>query len=170
MTQTTPIKIDIDFDSLPQDIIKRHEVMVDILGQYVMWLRNWSVDSSRRIVTTHGAANQLGAIRWKRYESVAALSPSEKDGACKFSEATVDRFIELLLTLFSATGTDQRLGTSHAIRFKLDMEILEVDSEEVVAVETLNRGGRKFFADYFGRWLNRQCPPTTEGDPTVSAE
>jgi hypothetical protein len=35
------------------------------------------------------------------------------------------------------------------------MEIVDFSSEEVVQKEVINRNGGKFFADYWGRWLNR---------------
>jgi hypothetical protein len=57
--------------------------------------------------------------------------------------------------MLGGTGVDQRLGDEHAIRFKLDLEICRVDTHDVVEVETLNRGGKKFFGDYWGRWINR---------------
>jgi len=47
------------------------------------------------------------------------------------------------------------MGDRHAVRFQLDMEIFDVESLEVVDRETINRGGKRFFADYWGRWLNR---------------
>ncbi len=147
--------IDVKFDQLPHDARQRHEVLVDVLGQYIIWLRNSSVDSSRHMISSPGAKGKLGEIRWKGYEGVANMPAEHQKAACELAEATVDRFIQLVLTMLSGTGVDQRLGSSHAVRLKLDMEILDVKSEEIVASDTLNRGGEKFFADYWGRWINR---------------
>jgi hypothetical protein len=57
--------------------------------------------------------------------------------------------------MLSGTGTDQRLGGEHAIRFELNIEILRADDGVVIDRETINRDGEKFFADYWGRWLNQ---------------
>jgi hypothetical protein len=164
MNEYRPPQIDLDFNAVPNDANVRHEALLDVLGQYIMWLRNWSVDSSKRVIEASDSAEKLGAIRWKRYADVATMTRDQQYAACQFAEATVDRFILLLLTMISGTGVDQRLGSSHAVRFKLDIEILDVESRETVASETLNRGGRKFFADYWGRWLNRFSASSTTSD------
>ncbi len=155
MSQNQPLRIEIELDQLPQDPRLRHELLVDVLGQYLLWLRNRSVDSSRKVIETPDVKEKLGNIRWKRYEGVASMSSDQQQAACQLAEATVDRFIQLLLTMLSGTGVDQRLGSTYAIRFRLDIEVLDVESENVVVSETINRGGQKFFADYWGRWLNR---------------
>lgn len=169
MNQNRPPYIDIEFGQLPQDPRERHEVLLDVLGQYMVSLRNWSVDSSRKVVSTPEAKEKLGNIRWKRYEGVASMPPEQQQAACQLAEATVDRFIQLLLTMLSGTGVDQRLGSSHAARFKLDMEILDVQSEEIVGSETLNRGGQKFFADYWGRWMNRFSSTKSNDNQSIHA-
>jgi len=155
VTQYRPPDIEVDYDALPANAAERHEAFVDILGQYVLWLRNWSVASSREIVESPSETQRLGKTRRERYEGVAAMSSVERESACRFAEATVDRFIQMFLALLAGTGVSLRLGRSHAIRFKLEMEIVEVETEDVVDVEAVNRGGRKSFMDYWGRWLNR---------------
>jgi hypothetical protein len=157
-----PPKIDLKFSDLPADPKQRHEVLVDVFGQYIYWLRNWAIQEVCEVIESEEAREKLGTIRRRKYDTVAALNPEERFAACKFAEAATDRFIQLLLTMLSGTGEDQRLGDDHAIRFKLLMEILEVETAEVVLEETINRGGEKFFADYWGRWLNRfgKQPPT----------
>ncbi len=170
MNESSAPRIDLDFDQLPSNLTERHEALVDILGQYIMWLRNRSVDSSRKVIETSDAEEKLGSIRWKRYANVSNMTRDQQHAACQFAEATVDRFIQLLLTMLSGTGVDQQLGSSHAVRFKLDMEILDVESRETVASETVNRGGAKFFADYWGRWLNRFPPRKPDGESTRTIE
>jgi hypothetical protein len=157
-----PPKIDLKFSELPADPNQRHEALVGVFGQSIIWLRNRAIEEFREVVESEEAREKLGTIRRRKYDAIAALNPEERLAACKFAEAAMDRVLQLLLTMLSGTGTDQRLGDDHAIRFKLLMEILEVENAEVVSEETINRGGEKFFADYWGRWLNRfgEQPPT----------
>lgn len=155
MSNHRPPQIDIDFATLPSDPRERHEVLVDLFGRYVLWLRNWTVRATGELTESEEARDKIGTIRREKYDDLAALTPEQQDVARKISEATVDRFIQLLLTTLAGTGVDQRLGNDHAIRFKLDMEICDVENGEVVDQETINRGGKKFFADYWGRWRNQ---------------
>lgn len=161
-----PPEIIFDVRDLEKDSVKRHEALVDLLGQYIMWLRSSAIDRSRRIIGESDGKDWLGLVRWKRFEGVAELTSEEQAAACDFAEATVDRFIELLLTLFAGTGVDQRIGPCHAVRFRLDIEVLDVETGEVALSETVNRGGKKFFASYWGRWLNR----ATSVKPTSSSQ
>lgn len=150
-----PLTIDLKFSDLPAASRERHEALVDIFGQYLVWLRSWVMEASSELVESQEARTRLGAIRSRRYDPVASLDSDQRRAACKFAEATLDHFIQLFLTMLSGTGVDQRLGNDHAIRFVLAMEILNVQNEAVVEQEVINRGGEKFFADYWGRWLNR---------------
>jgi hypothetical protein len=168
MSQNQPPQIAVEYDQLPQDAKARHEMLVDVLGQYVLWLRNWSIDSSRKVIATADANERLGTVRWKRYEGVAAMPPEQQQAALQLAEATVDRFVQLFLTLLSGTGVDQRIGNDHAVRFKLDLEIVDVETENIVETATVNRGGQKFFADYWGRWLNRFSSMKSPNDSTIS--
>jgi hypothetical protein len=113
------------------------------------------VSATRELAESEEAREKLGTIRRKKYDELAALTPEQQDVACKISVATVDRFIQLFLTMLAGTGVDQRLGNDYAIRFKLDMEICDVENVEVIDRETINRGGKKLFSDYWGRWLNQ---------------
>jgi hypothetical protein len=155
MSNHRPPQIDIDFANLPSDPRERHEVLVDLFGRYMFWLRNWTVSATRELAESEEAREKLGTIRRKKYDELAALTPEQQDVACKISVATVDRFIQLFLTMLAGTGVDQRLGNDYAIRFKLDMEICDVENVEVIDRETINRGGKKLFSDYWGRWLNQ---------------
>jgi hypothetical protein len=155
MSNHRPLKIEIDFANLPSDPRERHELLVDLFGRYIFWLRNWTVNATRELAESEVAREKLGTVRRKKYDKIAALTPEQQSVVCEISEATVDRFIQLFLTMMADTGVDQRLGNDHAIRFKLDMEICDIESVKVVDQETINRGGKKFFPEYWGRWLNQ---------------
>ena len=155
MSNHRPPAFDISFGDLPSDPKERHEILVDLFGRYLMWLRQWTVNATREMSESEDAREKLGTIRRHKYEALSELTPEQRETVYSISEATVDRFIQLFLTMLAGTGTDQRLGSDHAIRFKLDMEICDVEDAEVLEVETINRGGKKFFADYWGRWLKQ---------------
>jgi hypothetical protein len=155
MSTHRPPHIDIRFADLPSDASERHEVLVDLFGRYLFWLRNWTVGATRDLAKSEEARSAIGAVRRKKYDDLATLTSEQQDIACKISEATVDRFIQLFLTMLSNTGVDQRIGDTHAIRFRLDIEICDVENADVVEAETINRGGKRLFADYWGRWLNQ---------------
>jgi len=69
-------------------------------------------------------------------------------------EETLNGFAERLVWDLGDEGTDARMGSRHAYRFRVEMEIVDVETGELVEEETINRGG-KFFGSYWGRWLNR---------------
>ena len=163
-----PPEILLDVNGLLSAAGDRHEALVDLLGRYIIWLRSSAIERSRRIIGESDEKDSLGLLRWKKFEGVANMTNEGQSAACMFAEATVDRFIELLLTLLAGTGVDQRIDPSHAVRFRLDMEIVDIESDEVILTETVNRGGKKFFVSYWGRWLNRavvvQPAPSTRDD------
>ena len=154
MSNQRPPRIDFDLAELPSDPKERHEVLVDIFGRYLFWLRSWSNTSTQRLASDESARESLGTIRRKKYDQLAELTIEQQKIVFAISEATLDRFIQFLLTLLAGTGTDQRLGLEHAIRFRLDLEICDLENVEVVERETINRGGKRFFAEYFDNWLN----------------
>lgn len=150
-----PPEMGVTFCDLPADPGERHEALVAVFGRYVMLVRNRAVQATHDLVESQEAREALGNLQRRPYDDVAGMSPDGQHSACKLAEATVDQFIRLFLYTLGGTGTDLRLDEAHAIRFKLVMEILSVERAEVIDEETINRGGEKFFGDYWGRWLNR---------------
>jgi len=71
--------------------------------------------------------------------------------------------------MLAEASIDQRLGKDHAFQFKLDIEISNFDNGDVVEKATINRGGKKFFADYWGRWLN-QFATSQKGQPPIKGQ
>ncbi len=55
------------------------------------------------------------------------------------AEETVNGFAERLIRLLGNEGTDSRFGARHAYRFKFTLEIVEVETGEVVEEETINQ-------------------------------
>jgi hypothetical protein len=129
--------------------------MVDLFGQFIFWMRNWTNDSTQRFVESAAAREQLSTILRGPYDEAAALSPDDRQRALRLAESSVDAFIILFLRLFAHRGLDFPLGYRHAIRYRLVMEIVDRETDETVHEEVLNRDGKKHFADYWGRWLNR---------------
>lgn len=144
-----------DLSALPREPTARHEALLEILGQHLIWLRNCSIQAAEKVIETPSAAEGMGRVHWERFAGVASMTPEQRKASLSFAEATTDRFIQLLLTSLGGTGVEHKLGKSHAFNIKLDLEILDVSSRCVIETHTLSRGGEKFFADYWGHWLFR---------------
>jgi len=155
MTRRQTPGTEFNLAELPTDPRERHEVLVDLFGQFVMWMRSWTAESTRNLVSSQETREQLGVIHRRPYEKVAEMRAEDQERALILAEKAMDGFIELLLSVLSHRGCDFPLGEQHAVRYKIEMEIVEQGSEEVVHSETVNRDGRKHFADYWGRWLNQ---------------
>lgn len=148
-----PLAFEQEFSEIPDE--QRHERLVEFFGRYIMWVRNRSLKASRKIIESEAAREQLGTIRRKYYDGVANLPPESREAAMRFLEESLNTCLGTLLWFLGHQGTDCRLGTRHAYRFRIEMEIVDVDTNKVVHTETINRGGEKFFGSYWGRWLNR---------------
>ena len=149
-------ELNADFASLPSDPKARHEVLVAFFGQHLFWCRAHALDTARRAIASAELRDTLGRIPGEPYSRASALPESAQNAALDLAQACVDDFMRLLLALLTGTGTDNRLGESHAIHYKLLMELVAADDSEcVVHEELINRDGRKPFLEYFGRWLSR---------------
>jgi hypothetical protein len=145
---------DFDLESLSHDSKERHDSIVDLLGQYIFWMRNWSVSRSKEFVESDEARGQLGAIQRERFDGIASLAPKDKEAAIAFAEATVDDFCDLLLRFLGNEGYDLRVGSGEAVQVLLEMVFINVESDQVVDREIVNRDGNSM-PKYWGRWLNR---------------
>lgn len=154
MSTTGPLRFDRDPSELPTDPSQRHQELVDFFGQFLFWLRNWSLKASRQLVESDESRSKLGTLRRRPYEGVAAMSPDQREAALLLAQETVDGFMERFLWCMGDQGTDARFGRHHAYRFRIDMEIVDAETGEIRDQEIINRGGR-FFGSYWGRWLNR---------------
>ncbi len=145
----------------PSEIVNSpdaHEVLVDVFGQYILWLRTETMTAFSRYVRDDEARKKLGKIRRQKFDDIATLTTGQQEASLRLAEAAIDHFVQLLLLMFGNSGIDQRLGSDHAVRFILEMEILNLVDSSVSRREILNRGGKKFFGDYWGKWINRSDP------------
>jgi hypothetical protein len=144
----------VEFKSLPEDPVERHEALIAVLGRYVMWLRNVSIAATERHLRSEVERQSVPVVLRQKYDNAAGFSDEDKETCLAIAEASTDRFIRLFLTLLSSTGSDNPLDEFHAIRLKLSLEIVDNVSLALVHEEVVNRGGRKYFADYWGKWIN----------------
>ena len=149
-----PLAFNKDLSQFPSDHKERHEAFVDFFGQFLFWLRNWSLHASRKFIESAESREKLGTIRRRYYEGIAQLPPEQREAAMLLVEETLNGFAERLVWLLGDEGTDARMGSRHAYRFRVEMEIVDVETGELVEEEIINQGG-KFFGSYWGRWLNR---------------
>ena len=140
---------------LPQSRVERHEEIVDMFGRFVMWQRNRALEITSNFVESDEAREELGDLRREPYEGIARLSADDRKAVIAFTKETLDCFIERLLWCLGDEGTDARFGRSHAYRFRLELEIVDAASGDVIESEPINRGGKRFFGSYWGGWLNR---------------
>jgi hypothetical protein len=151
---TRPPSTDVSFNDLPADPQQRHEALVSLFGQYLFWARNYSLERARQLAEAAEIRAQLGKIFRRPYEQLGGLQEGERIAAYEFARACTDAFAKQLLALFGNEGFDLKMGEQHAIRIRLELEICDASTGEVIAEEVLNRGG-KFFPDYWGQWLNQ---------------
>lgn len=157
-----PLPLDYDLSQLPKDRKLRHDIFVDFFGQFLFWLRNCCLKTSRSFVESAEAREKLGTVRRHYYDDVAQLPVEHREAAMRLVEETLNSFAERMVHLLGDEGTDARIGSDHAYRFRLEMEIVDLKTGTVVEQETINRGG-SYFGRYWGRWLNRysaQMPQT----------
>jgi hypothetical protein len=146
---------ELNVEQLPKQAGERHEILVDLFGRYIMWLRNWNNESTRRMVESPEKREKLGAILRQPFEEASQLSGVERERAIHLAEASVDAFIKLFLQVLAHRGSDFLIGKDHALRLRMVMELVQKDNDQLVEEEVINRGGQKHFADYWGKWLNR---------------
>ncbi len=154
MTARSPMAIDQEYMDLPADRSERHEVLVDCFGQFFFWLRNWSISASKNLIKSEEAREKLGTIRRRHYDGVANMPPEQQEAAMLLVEETVNGFGERLTWFLGNQGTDFRFGTKHAFRFQIQIELIDLETDKVIEKEIINQGGKRFFGDYWGRWLN----------------
>lgn len=132
-----------------------HEMLVHIFGAYVMWCREQALENNRRFVESDEAREQLARVLREPFERAASeFTDEQKDIVQQLQSRAVGNFGKLMLTLLSGTGFDQPLGRDFVARFRLVMEICDAREGAVVREEVLNRNGKKFFPEYWTKWLN----------------
>ena len=150
-----PPKFEVSFEDLPSDPEKRHEVLVDLFGEYMFWVREQAATRMRSLIESDEERSELGTLFWGVFEDAARLSDEERIVTIRLAESAISTFAGLFLTMIAGQGFDDSLGPRHVFRYRLDMEICDAETGQVVYEETINRGGKKFFPEYWGRWLNR---------------
>lgn len=151
-----PPPIETSLAELPEDPQKRHEFLVDVFGRYVFWAIDKALERSAALVDSPELRAKVGRIFREPYTKAAEqLTKEQQLIALGLAKDTVYSFAKELLGVLTAQGTSHLLGESHAIRFRLFLEICEAYDMNVVFEELINRGGEKAFFDYWGRWLNQ---------------
>jgi hypothetical protein len=153
MSEKTPPPSQLSYTDLPKNAEERHAAFVDLFGQWLFWHRNRSLGAAKLLVESEEARAKLGTIRRKSYDRVATMTSDQQDAAISFAKEIVDNFLERLTWSLGDEGVDCRFDDRHAYRFRIDAEIVDVESREIIEEEPVNRKGR-FFGKNWGRWLN----------------
>lgn len=151
------------YSDFPKDPAARAEFELELFGQHLFFIRNRRIASISRSVNDHERRDQLGAIRRKDYEGVARLDEVGRTAALKLAETAIDLYMQDILELLSNIGNDLKVGDDCAIRYKLLVEIINLDLE-VLWDDVINRNPRKHLPKYFGEWLNKYKNWGTESE------
>jgi hypothetical protein len=152
-----PPMIETSFVALPRAPEDLHEFLVDIFGRYVSWAVEEALRHSSTLVRSAEARDKLGRIFQEPYSDAASkLTPDQQTVALNLAKVTAESFAKLLLAVLESQGTAQRLGEDHAIRFRLVMEVCNVQNMEVLLDHVINRDGKRAFSDYWGRWASER--------------
>lgn len=144
-----------DLGSLPDDDRVRHEKLVELFGDYMMWIRKQTLKHADSSTSSIENCQSIASVSREPYEAIANMNPEDRQKALAFAKIAVDTYARIFLTVLAGTGDDQKLGDQHSAKFRLNLEIHDVASGELVVDETVNRGGKKFFPEYWGRWINK---------------
>jgi hypothetical protein len=60
MNPRGPLAFDKNLSQLPSDKRERHEALVDFFGQFLFWLRNSSLQASRKFIESEEWREKLG--------------------------------------------------------------------------------------------------------------
>jgi hypothetical protein len=154
MSRVLPPSSTTRYEEIPVSEKERHDWFVDNFGHWLFWIRNRSLDAARCFVEQELSRQKLGTIRRRPYEAVAAMLPEQREAALKLAKETLDGFLERLLWALGDEGIDSRLDDRHAYRFRIQTEIVDVETGAIIEDKPINRGG-SFFGKNWGRWLNR---------------
>jgi len=149
---------DVTLDSIATDSKKRHEAFIEIFGCQVFSIRNDVLERTQALIEApQNTRDEMGAIYTKEYTAASQLSAEGQEVSLNLARKVVDSFLCDLLLLLTHHGqsTDLALGSTHAIAYKLLLQVIQKTDLQSVEEHTINDGGEKVFYEYYGRWLNR---------------
>jgi hypothetical protein len=147
--------LSIDFDGLPDDPAGRREALLEAFAEQLFRERNERLASVGRLLSEPADRDAVGTIRARPYEELARFGQEVVSPGVGVARATLDNYIHHLLAIFTNMGSDVRIGSGHALRYRLVVEVIDVQTHSVVEETVINRDTEKALMSYFGRWLNR---------------
>jgi hypothetical protein len=164
---TPPPVLPLRLDQLPKEKRARRQSLQDIFGAYLMWNRSHVLEAAKKRVDSEDARSRLGTIHRKPYDDIASLEDGVRVAALKLAEKCLDDFAVLMLALLAGNGVDLRLESGEAVRFPMDIEVLDVVSRKAILRERIGAGAG-FLPDCWGRWLNRNLFRECRSDSKTS--
>lgn len=172
-----PPGFDFTYDTLPDEALERHEALVGVFGQHVMWLLNTALFRANELLASADSRQRLAGLFRRPYEHMAEQTAEVRSAALDLVAATNRGVVQRFLWILMGQGFDNTFGPDHVIRFRLVMEICDAETGEVIEEDVINRGGKRSFSEYWGRWLNRygkvgltDPPPDDPSESTGSPE
>jgi hypothetical protein len=154
-----PPVIDRAYSDLPADPTERHRFLSDAFGKYLLWAMQKSEEDVKRLVESEPDREKMGRVPAQPFKRAAeALNHEQKQVTYALTREALALFARRLLGILTAQGVSHRLGTSHAIQFRLVLEIRDVENLDLIDEEVINRGGDRAFFTQWGRWLRQNQP------------
>lgn len=160
--------LDVDVPLVIQNA-KERGALTDAFGKLVMHMRKRVVDSARRKVDSEEERTEMGAVFRRIYDAVAAMDPDARERALKLSERCADNMAKEFLMLLANRGHDLRISDNHAIRFRMNIEVVDVVTGDVVLSHPAD-DSPGYLPQLWGRWINRFTVKEEETGGAILAE
>lgn len=158
---TRPPRLQLSKDAFDGDD-KLHEELVRLFGALVMWCRDDALEFIQRHVESDTDRQRLAtAFRGIYEEAATKLDSDGRQVASELNARAIGHFGKALMTVFAGTGMSLPISDQLVARFRLVVELCDKESGDVIREEVINRGGRRFFADYWNSWINSKPPQST---------
>jgi hypothetical protein len=153
---TRPPQLQLSPDALESEA-KLHEELVSLFGAYLMWCRSDAIETISKLIESETDRQKLPTATRGVFEDAAArFEADSREIVAELNARVVGHFGREILHLLSGTGGSLPVSPDLVARFRLIFELCDRESGEVVREEIINRGGMKYFADYWNNWISRQ--------------
>jgi hypothetical protein len=143
------------FEDLPQDTAERLDSFVEFFGHHLVWTRDLVLSRVRECFSSTERTQQLSEDSRKIYEEIGRANPETQRLALGLAKETADFLLYWLLALLANIGIDFKLDEKHVIWYKLILQICNIETDQVVEEQLMNRDLRDYLPDYLQRWLGK---------------
>jgi hypothetical protein len=149
-----PPNANIDESSIFTAGEQRRQIFIDLFGFYMVWARAFVLQQAKGLVESEALRSSLGTIMRVPYERVSKLNLDQQEDTFRLSEKCVDQFAMQMLGFLTNSGNDVRVSNRYSYRLKIDVEIYDVETGELVASENINKS-IIYLPKFWFKWVNR---------------